>query len=152
FFFRYKILEREGALMQVQPLRVVLPRFRLSKSQRRILRRNADLIVKIMPTRLDGERRELFQRHRARFTEQVPDRLEDFLGWQPNNIPCENIEIGLYSAGALVAASYLDLGECAVSSVYAIFDPALSERSLGICTMLHELAYAAEGGFHYYYP
>jgi arginyl-tRNA--protein-N-Asp/Glu arginylyltransferase len=51
----------------------------------------------------------------------------------------------------MVAASFLDLGMAAVSSVYGIFDPSESHRSLGIFTMLKELEYAAELGCRMYY-
>jgi arginine-tRNA-protein transferase len=51
-----------------------------------------------------------------------------------------------------VAASLLDLGQDSVSSVYAVFHPDESRRSLGIFTMLKEMEFAAQRGCTWYYP
>jgi arginine-tRNA-protein transferase len=152
FFFRRYFMECGDQIMAVQPLRVVLDQFRPSKSQRRVLRRNADLTCTIQPTVLDDELRQMFAAHVQRFTFNVPPSLESFLGDQPAAVPCENVTVAVFDAGQLVAASFLDLGQDAVSSVYAIFDPAESRRSLGIFTMLKEIKYARERGCRYYYP
>jgi arginine-tRNA-protein transferase len=82
----------------------------------------------------------------------VPPNLESFLGDRPNKVPCENVTVGVYEGSRLVAASFLDLGGEGVSSVYGIFDPVDSWRSLGILTMLYEIEYARERGCKYYYP
>jgi len=151
-FFRYSSMEWNGALVRVQPLRVVIADTSLSKSQRRVLRRNADLKLSVRPTRIDDERRRLFEAHRRRFTEKAPEALEEYLGAEPAVCPCENVEMALSQGERLLAASFLDVGRCAASSVYAIFDPAEGRRSLGTCTMLWEIQYARERGCRYYYP
>ena len=51
-----------------------------------------------------------------------------------------------------VAASYLDVGRECVSSVYAIFEPEFSVRSLGIATMIWEMDEARRRGARYYHP
>jgi len=150
-FFRYSTMEWNGALVHVQPLRVVIEQACLSKSQRRVLRRNADLKLSVRPTKIDDERRRLFEAHRRRFTEKAPEALEEYLGAQPAVCPCENVEMGLFQGERLLAASFLDVGRCAASSVYAIFDPGEGRRSLGTCTMLWEIQYARERGCRYYY-
>ena len=82
----------------------------------------------------------------------MPDSLEDFLGAEPSIGPCLNLEVGLYHHDRLVAASYMDVGASAVSSIYGFFDPAEEPRSLGIATMLAEIQWAQERGCQYYYP
>jgi arginine-tRNA-protein transferase len=151
-FYRYAQAQHGGALMDVRPLRIDLGRFRLSKSQRRVWRRNQDLSISIQPTRLDDTRRALFHRHKQRFTENVPDAIEDFLGADASPGPCDNVEVSVFSGSKLVAASYLDLGRAAVSSIYAFFDPEASARSLGIFTMLVEIDFAMNRGCRHYYP
>jgi arginine-tRNA-protein transferase len=150
-FFRYSVREDGASLLHVQPLRVPIGGFHPSKSQRRVLRRNADLTLRVQPAAIDEERRALFARHVERFTENVPASLEEFLGDEPASVPCENIELALFAGERLVAATYLDLGREAVSSVYAMFDPAEAKRGLGICTALHEIEYARQRGCRYYY-
>jgi leucyl-tRNA---protein transferase len=151
-FFRRYFMEYEGNLKAIQPLRVQVREFRPSKSQRRILRRNGDLKVVIKPTVLDQELSRIFMAHVQRFTFNVPPNLESFLGHQPEKGPCQNMTVAAYVQDRLIAASFLDLGQQAVSSVYAVFDPVESRRSLGIFTMLREIEYARERGCHYYYP
>jgi len=151
-FYRYAQAQHGGHLMDVRPLRIDLAHFQASKSQRRVHRKNADLAVRVQPTRIDDTRRDLFQRHKQRFVENVPESLEDFLGTEPTVGPCLNLEVGLYAGDRLMAASYMDVGASAVSSIYGFFDPAEEPRSLGIATMLAEMTWARERGCRYYYP
>jgi leucyl-tRNA---protein transferase len=152
FFFRRYFMEYGERILAVQPLRVVLGQFRPSKSQRRVLRRNSDLTTRIRPTILDRDLREVFAAHVQRFTFNVPPSLESFLGDRPDTIPCANMTVAVLAGERLVAASFLDLGKEAVSSVYAVFQPDESWRSLGIYTMLKEMEYARECGCSFYYP
>jgi arginine-tRNA-protein transferase len=152
FFFRRYFMEDGEHILAVQPLRVLVNEFQPSKSQRRVLRRNADLRLEIRPTVLDDRLREMFTAHVQRFTLNLPPSLESFLGDQPNTVPCANVTLAVYATHRLVAASFLDLGKNSVSSVYAIFDPADSRRSLGIFTMLKEIEYARQRGCDFYYP
>lgn len=73
----------------------------------------------------------MFAAHVKRFTFNVPPSLESFLGDQPATLPCGNVTVAVFDAGRLVAASFLDLGKDSMSSVYGIFDPVESRRSLG---------------------
>jgi arginyl-tRNA--protein-N-Asp/Glu arginylyltransferase len=151
-FFRRYVMTSGDQVMAVQPLRIVLDRFHPSKNQRRVLRRNMDLSTRIKPTVLNQELHKMFADHAQRFTFNVPSSLGDFLGEQPNKIPCRNVTIAVNAGEKLIAASFLDLGMVGVSSVYGIFDPTESRRSLGIFTMLKEIEYAKERGFRFYYP
>jgi arginine-tRNA-protein transferase len=151
-FYRYAQAHHGGRLMDVRPLRIDLARFQASRSQRRVHRKNADLNVHVQPPRIDDIRRSLFHRHKERFVENVPESLEDFLGAEPSIGPCLTLEVGLYTGHRLVAASYMDVGATAVSSIYAFFDPVEESRSLGIATMLAEMAWARDRGCQYYYP
>ncbi|MGC8742606.1 MAG: arginine-tRNA-protein transferase [Verrucomicrobiia bacterium] len=152
WFFRYSITTDEQLQLRIIPLRINLDKFTPSKSQRRIIRKNSDLKLVIKPTQIDNERRRLFYLHRTRFKKNLPDSLDEFVSEYAQFIPCKNIEFGLYLNNKLIAASYLDIGEQAVSSVYAIFNPEFGKRSLGIYTMLLEIMYAKELNFKYYYP
>ncbi len=152
FFFRRYFMEYEGQLKAVQPLRIVLDQFKASKSQRRILRRNEDVQCSVQPTVVHDGLRRLFSAHVQRFNFNVPPNLESFLGFQPDTVPCPNVTLGVYLGGRIVAASFLDVGKESVSSVYGIFDPTESRRSLGIFTILKELEYARSRGCKYYYP
>jgi len=151
FFFRYRRTVLEGRRCTVQPLRVDLARFAPSRSQRRVLARNRDLRLAVRPSFVDGEKLDLFRRHRRRFSTNVPESLYDFLSFDPAVVPCPGVEVCAYAGERLVAASFLDVGRRATSAVYAMFEPDESRRSLGILTMLVAIDFTrGRGGSHYY--
>lgn len=150
-FFRYNFALHEGALCGVMALRVRLADFVPSKSERRVLRRNAELATRIVAARHGAEYDALFARHRERFADNVPDSLRDFLAARPELGPGETVAVEVRAAGELVAVSFLDLGAESGSSVYAMFDPEWSRRSLGILTLLREIEHLrALGKSHHY--
>lgn len=153
-FFRYSLhFDPHTGAQAVQPLRIDLTRFALSKSQRRVRNRNADVRWEIIPARAAEDVQGLFHTHRTRFTENVPESLFDFISAErPAAHPCECLEVRALLEGRLVAASFLDVGRESASSVYGVFDPELSRRSLGILTMLREIEYAMGRGLRHYYP
>jgi len=154
-FFRYSLsLNEDGSWHRIQPLRMVVAEFTLTARHRRILKKNADLKLEIGPARVDAAREAIFLRHRERFKSNIPDSLRVFLPESdPATQPCTCQEILLTApTGELLAVSFLDLGLESCSSVYAIFEPAASARSLGICTFLHEIAFAQQTGRRYLYP
>ena len=151
-FFRYNINFYNGELRRVLPLRIRLADFKISKSQRRVLKKNQDLQIVFRPIEITREKEDLFERHKQRFDHAVPDSLYDFLSFEPANVPCEAFEVAVYENRKLRAASFFDVGATAISAVYAMFDPLEISRSLGIFTMLLTIDYAAENGKNFYYP
>lgn len=151
-FFRYNIGIHENELRRVLPLRIRLADFALSKSQRRVLKKNQDLQTFIRPIEITPEKEVLFETHKKRFKNNIPDSLDDFLSFMPAEVPCEALEVCVYEPGGLLAASFFDVGAATVSAVYAMFDPRETSRSLGIFTMLSTIDYALETGKTFYYP
>src|SRR5436190_7207908 len=121
YFFRYSLAEHGGRICNVMPLRIELSRSTPSRSQKRILAKNRDVQVVIRDTVIDAAKEDLFERHRQRFKENVPDSLHTFLSRQPSSVPCRNQEICVYAGERLLAASFLDIGAEATSAVYATF-------------------------------
>lgn len=153
YFFRYSTQpDMEGGTQTITPLRIDLASCTFTQSQRRVLRKNADLRHEITPARLDDRLRSMFERHKTRFTHNVPDALENFLGHEPENGPCTCKMLRVFEGESLVAASFLDVGQQAASSVYGVFEPAFAKRSLGIFTMLLEIEYCRESGLRWLYP
>jgi leucyl-tRNA---protein transferase len=146
-FYRYNLGFYEYDVRDVIPLRIRLADFKFSKSQRRVLNRNRDLQTIVRPVLIDAEKENLFERHKRRFKSGTPDSICDFISADdPHEIPCEANEVCVFDAagGKLLAASFFDLGAEAVSSVYAMFEPAEERRRLGIFTLLLEIKYALE--------
>ncbi len=151
YFFRYNLALYEEEIRRVLPLRLRLADFSFSKSQRRNFKKNKDLQIFIRPIEIDKEKEILFERHKGRFRSGAPDSLCDFLSFDPANTPCHALEVCVYESGKLLAASFFDAGETAVSSIYGMFEPDASARGLGIFTMLLEIDFALENGKSFYY-
>jgi arginine-tRNA-protein transferase len=143
-FFRYSLGIYEAEIRRVLPLRIRLEDFSFSKSQRRVLRRNQDLRHVIRPVRVTTEKELLFELHKKRFKRDAPFSLYDFLSYDAARVPCEALEVAVYREKELLAASFFDVGERAVSSIYAMFEPEETSRSLGIYTLLLEIEWALE--------
>jgi arginine-tRNA-protein transferase len=151
-FFRYNIGFHNNELRLVLPLRLRLSNFIISKSQRRIWKKNQDLKTIVRPIEITPEKEILFEQHKKRFSENVPDSLYDFLSLTPDAVPCEGLEVSVYREEKLLAASFFDVGATAVSAVYAMFDIEEFSRSLGIFTMLLVIDYASRKRKTLYYP
>lgn len=151
YFFRYNIHLYQGKFCNVIPLRVDLQKFTLSKSQQKIWKKNQDLSIFIQPIHINQKVLDLFEKHKAKFKENVPESIYTFLSSNPARVPCPAVEVGVYQADKLVAMSFLDLGKEAVSSIYGMYDFELAHRSLGIYTMLLEIDFAIKTNRRYYY-
>ena len=151
-FFRYNFGIYEGEIRRVTPLRIRLDDFSHSKSQRRNLRRNSDLDCSIEPMEITPEIHELFHRHKLRFKSGVPDSIYDFVANGREDSPTSVFIVTVRGADRLLAVSFFDVGEGAISSIYGIFDPDESPRGLGIFTLLKEIEYAREAGMTFCYP
>ncbi len=151
YFFRYSATTHWGSVRMVIPLRIDLARFTPSRSQKRVMAKNRDAKVVFRDAFIDKTKEDLFDRHRHRFKENVPDSIYDFLSDDPATTPCRTREICVYDGDCLVASSFLDIGTAATSAVYAMFDPDESRRSLGIFTMLEAIRYSRDMNCRYYY-
>lgn len=136
-------------------IRVVLEEFTFSKSQRKLLRKNAQLFdVNIGPRVIDAEREALYARYAAdfdgRLSPTISDSLEDYNG----EVVFNTYEVTVRDrvTQQLVACSYFDLGNSSAASILGIFDPKLRAFSLGYYTMLLEMEFCLAQGFDHYYP
>ncbi|MEO6334847.1 MAG: GNAT family N-acetyltransferase [Pyrinomonadaceae bacterium] len=150
-FFRYSLGVYESDIRRVIPLRVQLARYSPTKSQRRVLRQNEDVSTVIRPLEIADEAAALFEKHKQRFKAGIPDSIDDFISRSSDLMPCEALQIDVRIGDRLIASSYFDIGERAVSAIYGIFDPEFSSRSLGIFTMLKEIDFAVENKKEFYY-
>lgn len=151
-FFRYSVGFQSMRPEWIIPLRIVLEDFSETKSQRRVWRKNHDVSWEIRTAGITPPLAEMFAKHRERFRENVPDRLEVFLGSDPGREPCPMLEFRASAGGRLFAVSFLSVGHKSVSSTYGMFDPEFSKRSPGILTMLKEIEWARERGMIFSYP
>ncbi|MGH9949498.1 MAG: arginine-tRNA-protein transferase, partial [Pyrinomonadaceae bacterium] len=125
--------------------------FAVSKSQRRVLKKNKDLRVENRPIKITEESENLFHRHKQRFDHAVPDSIYNFLSHQPATVPCEARELAVYLDEKLIASTYYDIGKNSISAIYSIFDPRHQNRSLGIFLLLNGINYAIESRKEFLY-
>jgi arginyl-tRNA--protein-N-Asp/Glu arginylyltransferase len=135
------------------PIRVPTDRFIPSKSQRRVVRRNADLTITTGPAVATDENYDLYRRYQsARHDrepgEDGPDAFRSFL----YDSPVDTVEFQYRIAdGRLIAVGITDVCRLSLSSVYFYFDPAESGRSLGTFGVVTEIEWARTRGVPAYY-
>ena len=133
------------------PLRVPVARFKPSRNQARVRRKNRDLTVSVGPLECTREKWRIYARHlRTRTDGTMPDDFEAFRTFlYESNV--RSVEF-VYRLGQRIAAvSITDLCRFSLSSVYAFFDPDLHKRSLGTFSILWEVEYCHRQEIPYYY-
>lgn len=135
------------------PIRVPVAEFAPSKSQRRVLQRNLDVALAATPPRLTAEKHEVYQRYLAAQHQQSPqgsdaESLREFL----YSSCVHTIEFEYRDArGMLLGVSIGDISKQSLSSVYHYFDPLHHKRSIGVLSVLREIAWARAHGLAHYY-
>jgi arginine-tRNA-protein transferase len=132
------------------PIRLDADSFVPTKSQRRLIRLNADVEVSLEPPTFSRERFALYARYQ-RYQHGSVERselvarhsYEAFLLESPLGTTMIS-DYRLKADGSLVATGYVDLLPSGISSVYFAFDPSAAKRSLGVWSVLRELALAKE--------
>lgn len=136
------------------PIRVVSEEFTPDRTQRRILRANADLTVSEMPARATAEQFTLFQRYQKN---RHADGDMAAMGYYDYRAMIEDTPI---STGILEFRDAQDrlLGACltdwladGLSAVYSFFDPDEDKRSLGTFAVLWLIGRARSLGLPYVY-
>jgi len=137
-----------------EPLRVPVPEFRPSASQRRVWRRNEGGVeVEVGRPELTLDRVDLYNRHkleRGLATRDEPLGFQGYRNWLVDTCT-DTREVRYRVGGRLVGVSIVDFGRRSASSVYHYFDPDESRRGLGVYSVLKELAICADAGIEWYY-
>lgn len=133
------------------PLRVPVDRFEISRSQRRVLRKNPDVVVEFGEPRLTPEKWELYSRYlRHQHDGTMSDSMEDLEEFLYSSATTTE-EMTYRVDGRLVAVGIVDVASHGLSSVYFFFDPAERDRSLGTFGALREIEECRVRGIPYWY-
>lgn len=123
------------------PARVVVDRFHWSRRFRRVLRRNADLSVRVVPAdRMDPHYalyvRYIEGRHAGGGMDPPsPEHYRSFFSaW------AETMFLEVWLGDALVATAITDMLDDGLAAVYTFFDPDMPVRSLGVFSILQQVA------------
>jgi leucyl-tRNA---protein transferase len=136
------------------PIRVPSAAFQPSKGQRRILRKNADLVVSCHAPEATAEKWSLYDRYQREWHHhQEPDseQVLEFVSFLYRS-PVACIEFEYRDPwGALLGVGLCDLCPASLSSVYFYFDPRHARRSLGTFSAVYEIQWAREQGLPHWY-
>jgi arginine-tRNA-protein transferase len=137
------------------PLRVNTQAVEITKNLRRVLRKNADVTVRIAPAQPSGEKWHLYQRYQTQWHEkstvESQEDVLDFIRFLYDS-PVETAEFEYRDpTGVLLGVGLCDVSPQSISSVYFYFDPAQADRSLGTFSALYEMLWAREMKIPYWY-
>jgi leucyl-tRNA---protein transferase len=136
------------------PLRVPVEGFQLSKSQRRVMRRNADLVVQAGIPEATREKWELYERYQREWHQKSSADSEDVMEFVAflYRSPVESVEFEYRDRwGKLLGVGIGDLCPTSLSSVYFYFDPRETRRSIGTFSALYEIQWARDRAMKYWY-
>jgi arginyl-tRNA--protein-N-Asp/Glu arginylyltransferase len=135
------------------PIRVPVRDFMPKRSQRRVLRRNADLHVITREARLRDDHFRLYQRyinHRHKGGGMENPTREQFVEFLTSDWS-DTVFYEFRHGEQLLAVSVTDHLRDGCSAAYTFFDPDMPNRSLGVYTILWQLGEVARLGRHWLY-
>ena len=142
-----------AACRACEPIRIPASTFVPSRSQKRVIKKNRDVTVETGPSTFTAEKLALYNRHkhlRGLSRDEHPMTRRGYEGWFVQSCT-QTIDMEYRVGGRLIGCGIIDLGRLDTSSVYFFFDPAESKRSLGVFSVLMEVAWLRSRGgrFHY---
>ncbi|GAB4470036.1 MAG: arginyltransferase [Armatimonadaceae bacterium] len=140
---------------ECRPIRILADLFAPNRSQRRALKRNADLQVRYAEPTVDRARLDLYNRyhfwqeHRKNWPPTEKDEEDYRFSFLQNPLP--SVEVSVWEGTVLRAVALTELTPNTVSGIYHYHDPDCTDRSLGKFVMLHTIALAQRLGKRYAY-
>lgn len=135
------------------PVRVPVANFRPTRKQRRVWRRNQDLVTFEMVPHLTDEYFELYRRYidtRHADGDMYPADIRQFESFLVEGRP-EAVFVEFRARGELLALAVIDELEGSLSAIYTFFDPDCGKRSLGVYAILWLIETARARGLRHVY-
>ena len=146
-------------------VRVIVDEFQATKSFKRILKKNTDILAEMKNPTPTPENYSIFrdyidQRHKAGgmtdmtvldFAAMVEDTFVNTRLIEYRLKPDTHLEYANPEKGELVAAALSDIMEDGLSMIYSFFDPKYDERSLGTYMVLDHIERARKMGLPFLY-
>lgn len=134
-------------------VRIPSTKFKLSRSQKRVWRKNTDLKASIEEVRFEQEHFDMYYRYQEKrhpdssMFDQDIDKYSSFIesSYSHSQFLCFRLD------GKLIGISVLDQFDGGVSAVYTFFEPQYSDRSLGTYAILYTLKVAKMHKIPYVY-
>jgi arginyl-tRNA--protein-N-Asp/Glu arginylyltransferase len=140
-----------GGCRACVPIRLAVDQFVPGKSQRRLMRKNANISIATDFPRSSDEKFALYCRYLRQWHGEAEQSRGDFERFLYDS-PVNTIEFTYRdSSGELLAVGICDVCAASLSSVYFYFEPSRASQSLGTYGVLQEIEYARSLGIPYYY-
>lgn len=125
-------------------VRIPSARFKPSKSQKRVWRKNLDLRVTLEEVRFNQEHFDMYlryQQHRHPDSSMCDEDVTKYTGFIDSEFSRSKLLVFRLD-GRLIGISVLDQFDGGISAVYTFFDPEFSNRSIGTHAILYALKLA----------
>jgi arginine-tRNA-protein transferase len=135
------------------PTRIPVRQFEPSRSQRRILRRNRDLEVRLESASYSHQHYDLYERYingRHMDGDMYPPSQDQFRSFLLSQWS-DTLFLSTYQGDRLVSAAVTDRQPNGLSAIYTFFDPEQARRSPGIFSVLQQINLCAELGMPHLY-
>jgi leucyl-tRNA---protein transferase len=138
-----------GRCRQCIPIRIMVPEFAPTKSQRRVLKKCAGIEVRLAEPEFRDEIFEIYRDHSFHRFGRESDLME-FLDafYTPS---CPSLQSEYYLGGELIAVGFIDVSQDSFSSVYFVYKTEYEQYRLGTYSIIKEVEHAASKGMKYYY-
>ena len=135
-------------------IRLPLGGFTFKKRHRKLLRRNARRfrVTYGRAAAPDAATLAVNARYMALHADRSREDLEVHVTGEYGYRVLDTQQVRVYDGDKLVAFSYFDLGRRTAYAKAGIYDPAYADASLGVYTMLLEIAWLQQRGVAYYHP
>ncbi|HCL57808.1 MAG TPA: arginyltransferase [Spirochaetia bacterium] len=149
-FSRYYFKDNCTGCKLCVPIRIPVHTITLSKSQKRILKKNEDVEVYFRPLSFRPEIYEIYRDHSEGKFQNKDSDFETFLmNFFVPSAPALQSEY--YIDGKLAGVGFLDQSGNSLSSVYFIYKMEHAKRGLGTFSVLKEIEYCVKQNYRYYY-
>lgn len=133
------------------PLRVRVQQFAPSKSQKKIINKNHDILVQFDELKYKDQYYELYKKHsKDRFNKESVNNEDEFIRSFFDFTGQQFLSL-FFLKDRLIAYGILERATDCISSVYFVYDPEFADRSLGTFGAIREIAFAREMGLSHYY-
>ena len=127
------------ACSECTPIRIHAGEYRPTKSQRRILRKNREIDVRVASPRFTKQKFSIYSDYLASQHNRGPDHSSSTLRNFLYTSPVRTLEFEYRLRRRLLAVGIVDICSRSLSSVYAFYDPAFSSKSLGTFSAIQEI-------------
>ena len=139
-----------------ESIRIDVPRYEFSRSEKRVLRKNADLRVIIRRPSMTQHHLDLFIRyhrymHEKRGWKEQPVTPRNYYTSFVHGFNAFGYEVLYFDHDRLIGVDLIDILPSGISSIYFYYDPEYARRSLGKYSLLRQIMMAQERTLRWVY-